>query len=166
MELNDIISRKVTDYYLEHQPSISQIRHTQTVAAYTRLIAVSEGLEGRELDLIETAAWLHDIGCPNAREKYGDSLPAHQQDEGQKLVYEWLNKSYFITNEEIQWLAEVVGSHHQFKDAIRLHFEPLFEADAIINMIEGNHKPEQAQHIYDSWFTTDYGKTLFHRLFL
>lgn len=166
MEFVEIISKRVTEYYIANPPAISQIQHTQTVAAYTRLIAAAEGIEGHQLDLMEAAAWLHDVGCPNARKKYGNALPVHQQDEGRALVHDWLNDADYLTNDEKQWLADVVGTHHQPKSALTLHFEPLLEADAIVNLIEGNHRPEQAQSIYNGWFTTHYGKQLFQKLFL
>ena len=79
MEWRDRISSKVIEFYAGEEPAIAQIQHTQTVASYTRMIAAGEGIEGRMLDLMETVAWLHDIGCPDARRCYGDSLPVHQQ---------------------------------------------------------------------------------------
>ena len=86
IELKDCISRRVTEYYVANPPAAEQITHTQSVAAYTRLIAAGEGWEYGRVELVEMAAWLHDIGCPVARKLYGNSLPVHQQEEGRKLT--------------------------------------------------------------------------------
>lgn len=166
MNIKHLIAKKVTDYYIENEPSIEQIQHTQTVVAYTQLIATSEGLNGHELDLLEISAWLHDIGCPNARKLYGNSLPVNQQTEGKKLAKSWLDKTTELTEDEKSWIAEVVGTHHQFKHANELHFEPLFEADIIVNLIEGYYPKEKASHLFETMITTTSGKYLFERLFL
>lgn len=164
--LKDRIARRVTEFYIAYPPALEQITHTQTVAAYTRLIAVGEGWGGDRLELVETAAWLHDIGCPAARRLYGNSLPVHQQEEGRRLVEEWLRDEAGLTAVEKEWLAAVVGSHHRFDAAHELHFEPLFEADLIVNMAEGYYQLSQAAHFYDKMLTTATGRSLFHALFL
>lgn len=166
MKLKDQLARRVTEYYIACPPALEQITHTQLVAAYTRLIAAGEGWEGDRLELMEAAAWLHDIGCPVARRLYGNSLPVHQQEEGRKLVEEWLRDEPGWTEEEKQWLAAVVGGHHRFDAARELHFEPLFEADLVVNLAEGYYQLSQAGHFYDRMVTTETGRALFRGLFL
>ena len=61
------------------------------------MIAAGEVIGGRMLDLMETAAWLHDIGCPDARRCYGDSLPAHQQEMGRQKVSVWMQEIEELT---------------------------------------------------------------------
>lgn len=164
-ELKDRLARKVTEYYLHHEPAIGQIVHTQSVAAYTRLIAFDEGWSERQCTWMEIAAWLHDIGCPNARRIYGNSLPAHQQCEGEKLTREWLKDETAISAEEKELLARIVGSHHQYASAKTLHFEPLFEADLIVNLAEGYYERGKARHLYDTLMTTATGRELYAALF-
>ncbi|WP_300724804.1 HD domain-containing protein [uncultured Bacteroides sp.] len=165
-ELKDRLARKVTDYYIENEPAAEQIVHTQSVAAYTRLIATGEGWDTHQIELVEIAAWLHDIGCPNSRRIYGNSLPIHQQCEGKKMVEEWLKDENALTEEEKRWLADAVGGHHQFRSAVQLRFEPLFEADLIVNLVEGYYPMNKARHLFDTMMTTATGKDLFSRLFL
>lgn len=164
--LKDRIARRVTEFYIANPPALEQITHTQTVAAYTRLIAVGEGWTDDRLELVETAAWLHDIGCPASRRLYGNSLPVHQQEEGRRLVEEWLHDEVRLAEDEKGWLAAVVGGHHRFDAAHGLHFEPLFEADLIVNMAEGYYQLSQAAHFYDKMLVTATGRALFHSLFL
>ncbi|WP_072530206.1 HD domain-containing protein [Bacteroides ilei] len=164
--IKNALEQKVTEYYINNAPAIEQILHTQSVAAYTRLIAYGEGWDQHQTDLIEIAAWLHDIGCPNARKLYGNSLPAHQESEGKKLVEEWLKNETGLTAEEKVWLADVVGTHHQYPSAVKLHFSPLFEADLIVNLVEGYYKMDKAQHLFDTMMITPTGKKLYAALFL
>ena len=168
MEWNykDMIVRRVIAYYVDHPPVNEQIVHTQAVASYTRLIAIGEGLDAHQVDLLEMAAWMHDIGCPKAREIYGNSLPPHQEKEGRILVNEWLLDEPELTAEEKVWLADVVGSHHHFAAAQKLHFESLFEADLIVNLWEGYYKLEHANSYYEKMMVTETGRRLFSDFFL
>ncbi len=173
MKAKDIISLRVCDYYKEHGPAYSQTAHTMAVASLTRQIALMQGLGQHEVDLLEMAAWLHDIGCPAAIDRYGNSRPAHQQAEGERIVKEWLaaDDGYAgwdtvvseLAEEEKQWLSSVVGTHHQQKHAIELHFEPLFEADLIVNIKEGYYGRAQAEHLYNNMMLTDAGREMFRR---
>lgn len=164
--VKDAVARRVVDFYAGKAPVWEQIVHTQAVASYTRLIAVGEGLDEDRVDLLETAAWLHDIGCPSARELYGNSQPVHQQEEGRKLAGAWLESVPGLTADEKEWLAEVVAHHHQFASARELHFEPLFEADLIVNLTEGYYELKKAPHFYDKFVVTATGRRLFEEIIL
>jgi hypothetical protein len=160
------ISLCVVEYYAKNKPTGSQIMHTQSVAHFTKLIAAGEEMPANVCELQEIAAWLHDIGCPPARERYGDSLPPHQESEGKRLVHEWLDNSSEFTPKEVKWLADVVGGHHHLTEAVRLEFKPLYEADLIVNLFEEYYKPEMAQRFIDSGaVSTRTGKRLFQQLF-
>lgn len=160
------LSQRVIEYYADNAPVASQIMHTQSVAHFARLIAEAEGLDSKTCEMMEEAAWLHDIGCPQARQKYGDSKPPHQECEGKRMVHEWLDNDPDFTAEETSWLADAVGGHHRVTEAHRLHFEPLFEADLIVNLFEGYYKPDMAQHFVNSGaVSTSTGLALFEKLF-
>ena len=164
--IKEIIASRVIGFYAENPPVNDQIVHTQCVANYTRLIAVEENLDQRGIDMMEVAAWLHDIGCPLARAIYGKCLPKYQEDEGRKVVAEWLADSTDFTKLEKRWLTDVVGNHHQQVKAKQLGFEPLFDADVIVNMWEGYHKRENAQMFYDKVLLSESGKRYFKMFFL
>ena len=164
--LKDCIARKVVDYYISNPPKAEQIVHTQAVANYTRLIAVGEGLSSREVELQEMAAWLHDVGCPNARRLHGSSKPVYQQEEGCKLVAEWLRDVQGLTSDEKQWLADTVGAHHRIRASERLHFEPLFEADLIVNFIEGYYQAEDIPAFFEKMMKTRTGRELYRGILM
>lgn len=159
MDRLSYIAEKVVGYYAVNPPTAGQIMHTQSVAHFTRLI--SDGDEMQEL-----AAWLHDIGCPPARAKYGNSNPPHQEAEGKLLVHEWLDGDNLFSPKEVEWLADAVGGHHRLTEARRLHFEPLFEADLIVNLFEGYYPMESAKRFIESGaVSTAKGLQLFKTLF-
>ena len=164
-QVKDNFIRRVVDYYAYHGSGPEEIIHTQAVAQYTRLIAVADRRDPLAIDLLELAGWLHDIGCPVARRLYGNCRPVNQQHEGRLIVNEWLKDENWLSAAEKSWLSEVVGTHHQLKSAKELHFEPLFEADLIVNLTEGYYNRKQAVIYYERLMTTDYGKVLFQQLF-
>ncbi len=143
----------------------AQIAHTQSVHDYTRVLAARSGCAERRIALLELAAILHDIGCPAARAKYGDSKPPHQEQEGARIVAEWLRECPELNEDEKTFIEEAVGSHHQFAEAKRLGFEPLFEADLAVNLLEGYYPRERAGELCEKLVTTAAGRELFHLLF-
>ena len=138
-----------------------QIAHTQAVIDYTERIAELEGLAARRIFLLKTAALLHDIGCPAARAAYGKSLPPYQEAEGERIVRELLPKYPEFTAAEADYLARVVGSHHRIGPAKELRFEPLFEADLIVNLLEGYFERAKAGFYREKMVTTAAGRKVF-----
>src|SRR5574344_2860759 len=108
MNLIDLLARKVIDFYASSDAT--QIAHTQCVASYTHQIASAEGWPAREAMLLECAAWLHDIGCPAAVEKYGNSKPEYQMSEGRRITPTLLKDFDELTPQEKQWITDVVGT--------------------------------------------------------
>ncbi|MDL2277938.1 hypothetical protein LJC57_05025 [Parabacteroides sp. OttesenSCG-928-G07] len=163
--IKDKIAQRVISYYAEQEYADKHILHTQAVANYTRLIAVENGADQYAADLQEIAAWFHDIGCPIAYKTYGNTLPEHQQKAGKQITTEWLSNETGLTETDKEWIAQVVGTHHQFHSAKALHFEPLFEADLIVNILEGHFERERAKSLYEKLVTTKAGRNLFAIIF-
>ena len=161
--LTEKIALRTMRYFTQEDPT--QIAHTQCVINYTQLIAEGENYPPRKKELIEIAAWLHDIGCPGARTKYGNSRPIHQMTEGFNITSEWLKEYSELTSEEQEWIAHVVGGHHQLKQALHYHFEPLYEADIIVNFFEDYYKKQNLQLYYDKVMKTTRGRELYKMFF-
>ncbi|MFI3331724.1 MAG: HD domain-containing protein [Rikenellaceae bacterium] len=161
MQVNQV-AKAVLKYYSNFPHSMREdILHTQEVVCYTRMIASGENLSQQDTDMQEIAAWLHDIGCPHSKEIHGNSLPQNQQSVGREVAQELLQEFTEITPREKQWLIEVVATHHQFEDSLRLGFTPLFEADLIVNLLSGYYKKEQAENLYNKIMVSKTGKALF-----
>ena len=161
-QIKDKIAAWVVEYYAQF-PELKRddVLHTQEVVSYTRMIAVGEGYDERKVALLEMAAWLHDIGCPRAKELYGNSLPVNQQNVGREVTREYLHDIKELSQPDKDWLENVVGTHHQYPKAIEFDFLPLFEADLIVNLLSGYHPKEKAQHLYDTMMQTNTGRHIF-----
>ncbi len=164
MNISDVIATKVVEYYSDYDLMHEDLLHTQEVVTYTRMIAVSEGIDEGRVTMLESAAWLHDIGCPQSKQLYGNSLPENQQKVGRDVTRELLSGIDGISQDDKKWLEDVVGSHHQFKYAETLAFQPLFEADLIVNILSGYYSREQAPHLYRTLMRSESGKRLFNTL--
>lgn len=51
------------------------------VYAFSVIIAKGEAVDADTMEIIETAAVIHDTACPLCREKYGDVSGKHQEAE-------------------------------------------------------------------------------------
>lgn len=141
------------------------IAHTQAVVDYTGQIAAGEGWDARRIFLVKTAALLHDIGCPAARAAHGKSLPPYQEEEGGKITRELLAPLREFSRAEAEWVTQVVGSHHRIAAARELRFEPLFEADLIVNLLEGYYERDRAAFYRDRMVVTASGRRIFDTVF-
>lgn len=163
--MKELIANTVIAYYSRYPNTMREdILHTQEVVCYTRLIAVGERVPDCEIELLEAAAWLHDIGCPRSKEIFGNSLPENQQSIGRQVTIDLLSSVDSLSDVEKQWLADVVATHHQFSKVAELGFMPLFEADLIANCLSGYHPKERAQLLYDSMMVSETGRNLFKTL--
>lgn len=162
--INDRLADLVISYYAEFPNFHEDILHTQEVACYTRIIASGEGLSQKEVSLLDAAAWMHDIGCPVSKERYGNSMPDNQQKVGIEVTDELLKDFKGFSSEEKKWISDVVGSHHNAKSATELSFQPLFEADLIVNILSGYYSMEIAPKLFKTSVKTETGKRLFKTL--
>ena len=163
MDIIDKITLRVMELFAEEDAT--QIAHTQCVAHYTQILAKMEKCSQEQTETLVAAAWLHDVGCPSARAKYGNSLPINQQTEGERIVNEWAEDYQEWSSERWTLISKIVGFHHQYQKMKELHAEVLYEADLIVNLFEGYYPLDNAHHYYNTIVTTDSGKLLFEMLF-
>ena len=161
--LVNTLMMRVIEYFASKD--MSQITHTLCVHEYTRLIALREGYKTHKVLLLELAALLHDIGCPRSKELYGNCLPVNQERIGAEIVSEWMPAYGKLAPKEIDWLVKVVGTHHQLPMAKEYGFEALFEADLIVNLMEGYYPKEKAALYEKNMVRTASGKALFELFF-
>ncbi len=157
------LHKEVIEYFAS--TDLSQIGHTETVHNFAQLIASLEKCDDKKQHLIEMAALLHDIGCPSAQEKYGNTNAPNQEKEGKAIAKEILKK-YTLDETDKTLIAEVVGFHHNQKKLQEVGFEILAEADLIVNLLEGYFKIEQAPKLFEQLVSTKSGKELFWNMFL
>ena len=71
-----------------------RIQHFTKVHAYCRLIGQEEGLSPRQMEILEAAAYTHDIGIKPALEKFGSAAGPLQEQEGPACARKMLEDSY------------------------------------------------------------------------
>ncbi len=71
-----------------------RINHFLKVYGFAKAIASREQLSSATMNLVETAAILHDIGIRPALEKHGSSAGALQEEEGEteSFIKNWTEK--------------------------------------------------------------------------
>ena len=163
LEIKNQLAERVIGYFAQNEAS--QIFHTLNVAYFTQHIVEQEAVEKHRAMLLIMAALLHDIGCPESRRKYGNTLPVHQEEEGLNIATFFLENVSGLTAEEKKWIANVVGNHHHYNKVQTLHFEAVYDADMIVNLLEGFYDKKYAEK-YIKQISTESGKNLFCTLFI
>ena len=107
-----------------------RIGHATRVARYAERIGKNER---GNLAVILSAAYLHDIGIPEAERKHGSSAPEYQEKEGPPLARSILNK--LKANEDlVDEVCDIVGHPHHPGPDESLNFKVVFDADLIANL--------------------------------
>ncbi len=157
------LHKEVIEYFA--LTDLSQITHTESVHNFTRLLACLEGYDEHRQLLLEMAALLHDIGCPNAKSNYGNTHASNQEKEGALLAKQLL-QSYLIDEDDKQNIVKAVGLHHHYKELKQMGFELLAEADLIVNLLEGYYPMQQAETLFTTMVSSKSGKVLYRNMFL
>jgi HD superfamily phosphodiesterase len=109
-----------------------RIGHATRVARYAERIGKNER---GNLAVILSAAYLHDIGIPEAERKHGSSAPEYQEKEGPPIARSILNK--LKANEDLVGeVCDIIGHHHHPGPDESLNFKVVFDADLIANLEE------------------------------
>jgi HD superfamily phosphodiesterase len=132
-----------------------RIEHALQVAGYAR-----ELLAYIDADEIVTmaAAYLHDIGIPEAERKYGSCAGPYQEQEGPPVAREILNglgaPEHFVSA-----VCSLIGSHHTPAAIDSPEFRILWDADALVNLAEvlPAKSPDKIRSILEKCMVTEPG---------
>lgn len=156
------IIEKMTEYY---KGNLDDINHFLKVWAFTRTIALAEGLDDHTREILEMTAAVHDISCPLCREKYGNTDGRHQEEESPALI-----KAFFADfdiapedEERISWLC---AHHHTYTDVTAVDYQILLEADYLVNAGENGYKREAVESFHNKVFRTETGKRLLESIYM
>ena len=163
----DVMSRlnnlykKMIEYY---RGNPQQIQHLTKVHSFAKLIGEEEHLDERTLYILETAAYVHDIGIRPAMEKYGrDSGPLQEQEgpaEAEKMM-----KLLGFEPEVIERVSYLVGHHHTYTNIDGIDYQILVEADFLVNYFENGMETETIQKSVKKIFQTESGKHIAAEMF-
>lgn len=158
---NNELIMKMTEYY-SGEPH--RIQHFMKVFAYAKMMGELEGLGGKEQEILETAAIVHDIGIRVSEEKYGDCSGKHQEELGPDVAREMLG-SLGYAGDVIDRVCYLVGHHHTYTDIDGMDYQILVEADFLVNMFENENNNGPARVTLEKIFKTESGSALCRAMF-
>lgn len=137
------------------------IDHTLGVLADAEVIADGEGLAGRDRELVQVTAILHDIGAVAAQARHGSTAAKYQEMEGPGVARALLAPLGY-DDAFIDRVCYIVGHHHTFPAIDGLDFQIQWEADMLTNLahMAVRSDPDTLRLFLDKNFATKTG----HRL--
>lgn len=166
METGKVINAAVAYF----EKDIRRISHLLKVYGYAKMIGEMEQLDDFEMECLETAAVLHDIGIKISEEKYHSSAGKYQELEGPAVAETILNKLGF-DSKLIERVKYLIGHHHTYDDIKGLDYQILVEADFLVNIDEDNlnckeNCRETIEKIRDNIFKTTTGTKILESIYL
>jgi Zn ribbon nucleic-acid-binding protein/HD superfamily phosphohydrolase YqeK len=150
--LRERILQEIKKYFGQDAKSI---KHALRVAKYAEEILKIEG--GHPL-VILGAAYLHDIGMKEAKEKYGNPSWEDEEREGAAAARDILKKLN-IQREIYDEICDIIAHHRHPREREALHFQIFYEADGLAAIEEGVSR-EQEEDIIGKAIQTATGKKL------
>lgn len=160
MNICDVIESAVS--YDRGDPK--RINHFMKVYAFAGLIGRKEGISGRELDILEAAAVLHDIGIHNAEMLHGSSDGKYQELEGPGVAADILS-ALGADDEFIGKVCNMVGRHHTYTGIDSLSLQILIEADFLVNIFEDGMSDGAISSVKEKIFRTAEGTRLLEEMY-
>jgi len=109
-----------------------RIDHALSVLGYANQI---QAMEGGDIQVVQAAAILHDIGIHEAERKYGSSARRYQEIEGPPIAENVL-RTRGLDEERIAHVCRIIANHHSGRDIDTLEFRVLWDADWLVNFPE------------------------------
>lgn len=143
---------------------VRRINHALKVTAFAKTLAFAEKCTKEQLETIEVAALLHDIGIPNAEKKYGSSDGKYQEIEGPPVATEILNHLNF-DEKLIENVCYIIANHHSFQNGNGIEFQIIIEADFLVNAFEDSLSLQAIDYMKKNWFKTNTGIILLETMY-
>ncbi len=156
----DLLFLKMIGFY---HGEAKRIAHFTKVHSYAALIGREEGMKEEELQILEAAAYVHDIGIKAAEEKYNSSNGKYQEELGPAPAGVLMEECGF-GEAETERVKYLVAHHHTYKDMKGLDYQILVEADFLVNL-EEHMGAEAVPNVYQRIFRTECGRKLCRELF-
>jgi len=141
--LKDRVAIEMKRYF---KSDFKRIGHATRVARYAERIGKNER---GNLAVILSAAYLHDIGIPEAERKYGSTEAKYQEIEGPPIARSILVKLK-AREELIEEVCDIIGHHHHPGPDESLNFKVVYDADMIANLEDNlKEKSMEAEKLTD-----------------
>lgn len=144
--------------------NLHDLTHLIQVWTYAKTIGELEHLDEETQYILEAAAITHDIACPLCREKYGSADGKRQEEEGPKLVRDFLRDTD-MTAAQIDRVSFLVGHHHTLNPIEGPDHQILIEADYIVNAAEKGYSKQNIERFIHENMKTANGKAIAKSVF-
>lgn len=141
-----------------------RIQHFLKVHSFAKLIGEQEGLDARTLEILETAAIVHDIGIKNAEKLYHSAAGKYQEELGPDEARKML-KELDYDADSIDRVSYLVGHHHTYTDIQGIDYQILVEADFLVNLYEDASDKNACSIAMQRIFRTETGRELLREMF-
>lgn len=159
MDKKSLLMDLMIGYY---KGDILRINHFTKVHGFAIQIGKMEDLNVKQMETLEVAALVHDIGIKISEEKYNSSAGKYQEEEGPALAKEFLEIIGYH-DDLIDRVAFLVGNHHSYDKIDDIVFQILVEADFLVNIHED--KVENITSIKEKIFKTTTGLNYLKMMF-
>ena len=159
-KLDDLALHMITYYAADP----ARIQHFIKVHSFAALIARQEGMDAATLEILEAAAYVHDIGIKSAEQTYGSSAGKYQEELGPAPARAMMLECGF-TPAQADRVAYLVGHHHTYTNIDGMDYQILVEADFLVNMCEDELSEEALQNTYQNIFRTETGKKICREMY-
>jgi len=143
----------------------ARIQHALKVFAFAKGIGELQKLDEKQMETLEIAAVLHDIGIHNSEKKYASPGGKYQELEGPPVAKELLMQAG-IPDDITDRVCFLIGHHHTYTQIDGIDYQILIEADFLVNLYEEDLGRTQAQTVLNKYFKTDAGKEYLTTMFL
>lgn len=150
-------------FYNESDPK--RAHHALKVHAFAKSIGELEALDETNMEVLELAAVLHDIGIRNSELKYGSSSGKYQELEGPPVAKKILEQAG-VQPAVIERVLYLIGHHHTYTEISGMDYQILVEADFLVNLYEDCLTGQQAQTVLQKYFKTKAGKEFLTAMYL
>ncbi|MBI5570147.1 MAG: HD domain-containing protein [Desulfomonile tiedjei] len=112
-----------------------RIGHAAKVARYAEMLVKEEKADPA---VALSAAYLHDIGIPEAERKDGNPNIAIHEEEGPAIARDILNR-LDAPPDLIEEVCDIIGHHHHPTPQDTINFKVVYDSDMLVNL-EDKHK--------------------------
>lgn len=156
-------SKLLKDVLLYENGHLRRTKHILMVHALVKTIGSEEGLSLEQLQIVQSAAILHDIAIKRCKRKYNDASIEKQQQECIPIARKFLKACNYVPSYTEQ-ILELIYHHHDYSTQRGMTHQVLIEADLIANCLEQKNHQETAEAA-SKYFRTRTGKELLYKLF-
>ena len=143
---------------------VLRIQHFIKVYSFAHMIGELEGMSDEELEILDIASILHDIGIHPAEKKYGNCMGKYQEELGPNEARKLLS-SFDLNDKVVDRVCFLIGHHHTYDQVDGLDYQILLEADFLVNSFEDNLNKEAVIIFRDKVFKTKTGINILNTMF-